>query len=296
MKDYFEVASYGRGARSEDASKRYTVVFKPSIRLVPAEESVNVLDREHSGIEISKISAAGGRAPSGFIKLSDLTLVSEKTRNAIRVLADRELGGITSGGDGEQKKAASEYVFKFGKYSGKTPSQVLLEGEPEANLETSAKFLEERAQGKFREDNLKGVADIRAAIAAKKNGALASVASSAPAQMSIFASGPIYIPLHKPQPYVTSGTELKVTFCPSQNNPFRIEWVKKDRVTIEGNVIVKAEDVSTHTANLTAGEWFDALAAAEKLFSDTEILNRKNHLAYGFAHKDDWKTAKEQGA
>lgn len=263
--NYLEIAGYGRGAGTDHP---YTIAFELSIKTQKVDEGIRRLSTK-SGLAVKKING-GGKPLSGFINITEINTMKERVKYAQQKIIEAMCNPAVA--------VENEYVFRMGTFKGKTPSQLLLEGVPEADLLAQRDFLGKNATGKFAEINKKGIADIDTAIAKFKAGTLkASDAKSS--VIPLFKSGPRYFVQKKPQPYETEGWELTITCNPYHKNPFSIEWQSK-RVTIDKNVIVAAKDVKIENAALTEVEFIDMWDTTIKKLNKLENEDLVQRIQY----------------
>lgn len=275
VKNYKEVMSAGRGAGTD---KSYTVAFEPSFKLTNVSETIVVFDGK-AGLAI-KYLPTGGKPLSGFIKKSRLRKVVRAVNKAVDLEFEAEL----------HPAAVSEppYIFKMGNgFKGKTPGQCLLEGMSEEQLLNQRNWMANNCTGKFAEANRKGVEAIDKALEQFRNGTLAEQGQST-GVLTIFKSGPSYLPKKLPQPYQTEGWEMDIIFNVNDRNPWSITWTSKT-VTVQDNVIVSSQNPVYASVNLTDEEFLDGFDETMELFADIRQRERPARLDYYEMHKDDWK-------
>jgi hypothetical protein len=279
MKNYKEVMSAGRGAGTD---KSYTVAFEPSFKLTNVSETIVVFDGK-AGLAI-KYLPTGGKPLSGFIKKSKLRKVVRAVNKAVDLEFEAEL----------HPAAISEppYIFKMGNgFKGKTPGQCLLEGMSEEQLLNQRNWMANNCTGKFAEANRKGVEAIDKALEQFRNGTLTEQGQNT-GVLTIFKSGPSYLPKKLPQPYQTEGWEMDIIFNVNDRNPWSITWTSKT-VTVQDNVITASQNPVYASVNLTDEEFLDGFDEAMELFADIRQMYRPARIAYYAEHKDDWKFNKE---
>jgi len=278
-RNYSEFKSFGRGSGTADP---FYVAFEPQLIVTPVASGISPLS-DKSGLIIKRI----GKVPlSGFIALDEFYSVYRKYKFSLDKICEAEMCPPAE---------RPEYVFRMGQFKGKTPSQLLLSGTKKEDLLSQKDFLAKNAQGKYEEDNKRGIADIEKAIKKFEEGTLKP---SSTTSFTVYDSGPRYFPLSQAQPYQTTGWNLKIicNTIDANKNYFTISWEKKT-VTINENIIkaVEKNSIKSESVGLKLEEFSSAMEEAMLIFKHAQDARLSDHLNYAAEHKDDWKNNSGNG-